>query len=376
VTSTVSLQAPPIDARTLRARFDAVEPLTVGIEEELMLLDPATLDLAPVGAQALARLDGDPRFKLELPAAQLEIALPHARSVAQLAGQLADARRDAAAAVEGLAVLAGAGLHPFASAEGPLNAGARYERIEREYGTVARRQLVFALQVHVAVGGADRTLAVYNALRAHLPELAALAANAPFHDGRDTGFASFRPIVAGMLPRQGMPPPIESWEQWTDDLRWGARAGRVPAPSQWWFELRPHPSFGTLELRVPDTQATVAQAAAIAAVAHALVARLVEHPPQPTASWRIEENRWVAAHEGLDGTFADLVTGEPVGVRERLTTLLDELRPFAAALGAGEQFAVARTLVDANGAARVRAAAPDDPHGAARWLADRFLDGC
>jgi carboxylate-amine ligase len=372
----MATQTPAIDARTLRATFDAVEPLTIGIEEELMLLDPATLDLAPVGPQALARLDGDPRFKLELPAAQLEIALPPARSVAELAAQLADARRDAAEAVDGLAVLAGAGLHPFAAAEGPLNPGARYERIEREYGTVARRQLVFAFQVHVAVGGADRTLAVYNALRAHLPELAALAANAPFHDGRDTGFASFRPIVAGMLPRQGMAPPIESWDEWAEDLQWGSRAGRVPAPSQWWFELRPHPAFGTLELRVPDTQATVAEAAAVAAMAHALVARLVEHPRQPVPSWRIEENRWVAARRGLDGAFADLVTGEPVGVRDRLSALLDELGPLAAALGAEEEFAVAEALIEANGAQRMRAAAPGDPHRAARWLTDRFLDGC
>jgi carboxylate-amine ligase len=372
----MSTQTPPIDARTLRATFDAAEPLTVGIEEELMLLDPETLDLAPVAPKVLARLDGDPRFKLELPAAQLEIALPPARSVAYLAGQLAAARRDAAAAADGLALLAGAGLHPFAAPEGPVNAGDRYERIVDEYGTVARRQLVFALQVHIAVGGADRTLAVYNALRAHLPELAALAANAPFYEGRDTGFASFRPIVADMLPRQGMPPPLESWEAWSDDLAWAVRGGRVPGPSQWWFELRPHPAFGTLELRVPDTQATVAESAAIAAVAHALVARLIEYPRDGIASWRIEENRWVAARHGLDGTFAELFSGEPIAVRERLHALLDEIEPYADALGAAGEFVFARSMVDANGAARTRAAAAGDPLRAARWLSDRFLEGC
>jgi carboxylate-amine ligase len=372
----MATQTPLTDARTLRATFDAVEPLTVGIEEELMLLDPQTLDLAPVAPQVLDRLGGDERFKLELPAAQLEIALPPARTVADLAGQLAAARRDAAAAADGLALLAGAGLHPFAAAEGELNPGDRYERIEQEYGTVARRQLVFALQVHVAVGGADRTLAVYNALRAHLPELAALAANAPFHEGRDTGLASFRPIVADMLPRQGMPPAIASWDAWAEDLRWGARAGRLPAPSQWWFELRPHAAFGTLELRVPDTQATVAESAAIAAVAHALVARLVEHPRDGVPSWRIEENRWVAARYGLDGTFADLVTGEPIPVRDRLHALLDQLEPYAAALGAAREFAFAREMVGTNGADRVRDAAGGDPHAAVRWLSHRFLDGC
>jgi carboxylate-amine ligase len=372
----MATQTPPIESSTLRATFDGAEPLTIGVEEELMLLDPATLDLAPVAKQVLDRLAGDERFKLELPAAQAEIVLPPARSVAELAPQLAAARRDLAAAASGLALLGGAGLHPFAPVEGVLNAGERYDELQREYGAVARRQLVFAFQVHVAVGGADRTLAVYNALRSQLPEIAALAANAPFHAGRDTGFASFRPIVAGMLPRQGTPPPIPSWEAWAEDLSWGARTGRVPSPSQWWFELRPHPAFGTLELRVPDTQTTVADAMAVAAVAQALVARLIEHPRDGVPSWRIEENRWVAARHGLDGEFAELLTGDRLGVRERLTELLDELEPFAASLGSAEQFAHARSLVEANGAARLRAAAPGDPRGAARWLADRFLDGC
>ena len=372
----MATQTTPTDVRALRATFDAVEPLTVGLEEELMLLDPETLDLAPVAVQVLERLDGDPRFKLELPAAQLEIALPPARSVADLADQLAAARRDAAQAAQGLAVLAGAGLHPFAAAEGPVNPGERYEQLVEEYGTVARRQLVFALQVHIAVGGAERTLAVYNALRAHLPELAALAANAPFHEGRDTGFASFRPVVADMLPRQGMPPPIGSWDEWSDDLAWGARAGRVPGPSQWWFELRPHPGFGTLELRVADTQATVAESAAIAAFAHALVARLVEHPRDGVPSWRIEENRWVAARHGLGGSFVDLLIGERVPVRERLHALLDELEPLAAALGAAEPLRYARAMAEANGAVGVRAAAENDARSAARWLSDRFLEGC
>jgi carboxylate-amine ligase len=372
----MATQTPPHDADSLRATFDAVEPLTVGIEEELMLLDPQTLELAPVASELLGRLGGDPRFKPELPAAQLEIALPPTRSVGDLAAQLGQARRDLADAADGIALIAGAGLHPFAPSEGETSRGDRYERIVREYGSVARRQLVSAFQVHVAVGGADRTLAVYNALRAHLPEVAALAANAPFYEGRDSGFASFRPIVADMLPRQGMPPAIGSWEAWSEELDWGARSGRLPGPSQWWFELRPHPGFGTLEVRVPDTQATVAEAAAIAAVVHALVALLVERPRDGVPSWRIEENRWVAARHGLDGTFADVRSGEPIGVRARLGVLLDELEPFADALGAAEQLAFARSMIRANGADRVREAASGDPARAAGWLAERFLDGC
>ena len=151
-------------------------------------------------------------------------------------------------------------MHPFAAPLGVLNRGERYDAILDEHGDVARSQLVCALQVHVAVGGADATLAVYNALRGHLPELAALAANAPFHAGRDTGFASIRPLIGGLLPRQGVPPAIPSWAEFAEMLRWAGD------PKTWWFELRPHVAYGTLELRVCDTQTTLAEAAAIAAV--------------------------------------------------------------------------------------------------------------
>jgi carboxylate-amine ligase len=115
---------------------------------------------------------------------------------------------------------------------------------------------------------------------------------------------------------------------------------------------------------------------AIAAVCQALVARLLEHPRVGIPSWRIAENRRVAPRHGLDGEFAELTTGERLPVRERLRALLDELEPAAAALGGSEQLAHARSLVDANGALRMREAAGGDPRAGARWAADRFLDGC
>ena len=171
----------------------------------------------------------------------------------------------------GLALPAAGAVHPTAPAEVALNSGPSYEETVRRHGRVAHRQLVGALHVHVAIGGADRTLAVFNALRSYLPELAALAAVAPFHDGKDTGFASIRPLIGGQLPRQGIPPRITSWEAFEADLAWGAAAGAVPDARRWWWELRPHPAFGTLELRAPDVQPTVADAAAVTALVHALV---------------------------------------------------------------------------------------------------------
>src|SRR4051794_13028139 len=248
--------APPTPAQ-LRAAFDAPAPLTIGLEEELMLLDGETLDLLPRALDVLAGVDGDERFKPELPAAQMEIVMPPCATAGEAVALLGRARRDLAAAASGTGLLAAAGVHPFAAARGELNRGERYDLTADEYGDIARRQLVCAFQVHVAVGGADRSLAVYNALRAFLPELAALAANAPFHEGRDTGLASIRPKISELLPRQGVPPAFSSWDAFADALRWGAVAETVPEPRRWWWELRPHPSYGTLEIRVPDSQAHV-----------------------------------------------------------------------------------------------------------------------
>jgi carboxylate-amine ligase len=313
-------------AAELRAAFDQPSSVTVGLEDELMLLDGETLDLAPHASEVLAELGGDPRFKLEMPAAQLEIVTAPHPTVAAAAEELARARRDLEQAVAGRFRLAGAGAHPFAAGSGPLSPGPRYDAIGAEYAAVARRQLVFGLHVHVAIRGADRALAVYNAMRSHLPELAALAANAPFYEGRDSGLASVRSRISGLLPRQGVPPALDSFEAYADALRWCG----FEDPRQWWWELRLHPLFGTVEVRVPDTQRTVAETAAVSAVAHALVGRLADRHDAgeelPVAeSWRIDQNRWSACRHGLDGTMADLATGHGEPTRERVAALLDGL---------------------------------------------------
>ncbi|MBB4662278.1 carboxylate-amine ligase [Conexibacter arvalis] len=363
----------------LRRRFDAAGGFTVGVEEETMLLDPGTRDLAPRAGALLERLGGDPRFKPELPASQLEIATAPAATVGEAVAQLTAARRDLAAAADGLALPAVAGVHPFSDAEGELNGGARYEPLQERYGTIARRQLVASLQVHVAVGGADRSLAVCNMLRARLPELAALAANAPVHAGRDTGLASVRPTICTLLPRQGVPPHLDGWEAYAAELRWGAAAGVLEGPRTWWWELRPHPAFGTLELRVPDAQTTVAEAAAVIAVVQALVATLAARwkagePVAAVPTWRIEENRFAALRDGLDGSLADLETGAPTPTRARLEALLEEIAPAAERLGCAAQLAAARDLAAANGAMRQReVAARSGADGLAAWLAERYL---
>jgi carboxylate-amine ligase len=355
---------PDLSPAGLRARFDAAGPLTVGIEEEVLLLDPETHDLAPVAADVLGRLADPARFKPELPAAQLEIVTAPHESVDGALAELAQGRRDLVAAAEGLARPAATGLHPFTDPLGELADLEDYAHTRAEYANVARLQLVSALQVHVAVGGADRSLAVYNALRSYLPELLALSANAPFVAGRDSGMASARPKINELLPRQGVPPAIGSWEEFAEALRWGGAAGNVHSARTWWWELRPHPAHGTLELRVPDAQTTIEDAAAVARLAVALVARLAERhdagEPLPVApTWRIEENRWSAGRHGTDegGTLADLETGERRPTRARLLALIEDLGAGALAEGYAKQREVA---------------AQRGLDGLGTWLADRF----
>ncbi|HVF77619.1 MAG TPA: YbdK family carboxylate-amine ligase [Solirubrobacteraceae bacterium] len=369
-----------LGAASLRAVFDSRRSFSVGLEEELMLLDPRTLDLAPCAREVLADLDGDMRFKPELPAAQIENVTVPRRTVGLAAEDLRTARRDLTAALDGRARVAAAAVHPFAAALGELNADGRFSALAQQFASSARRQLVVGLHVHVSVGGSDLAVAVHDALRSYLPEIAALAANGPFHEGRDSGLASVRPRIAAMLPRQGVPPALGSWGAFERALEWGASAGLMPDARRWWWELRLHPTFGTIEVRVADAQTTVGETAAVAAVVHALVTWLAQRVSggeelAVSPTWRIAENSFVAARDGLDADLADLVSGEREPVRERLERLLDELAPVAAQLGCVAELEHARALAAGpGGAARQRA----DAQGAnlevlVAALADRLL---
>jgi glutamate---cysteine ligase / carboxylate-amine ligase len=369
-----------IEVAEMRRRFDEVGGFTVGVEEETWLLDPETLDLAPVAAEVLRAVAADPRFSGELPAAQLEIVTTPTPSAGDVVDQLGRARRDLAVAATGLAVPAACAVHPTASGVGVLSGGSRYDAMRRRYGSVARRQLVASLQIHVAVGGAARSLAVYNALRGYLPEIAALAANAPYYEGADTGLASIRPVICTLLPRQGVPPHLSSWEHFAAELGWGVDTPSLEAFSQWWWELRPHPRYGTLEIRVPDAQTTLSEAAGMIALVQALVATLAERCDEgrgvdEIATWRIQENRFSALRDGTDGELADLWSGSRRPTRERLLSLVDEVEPAAVRLGSSSLLRHTRALIARNGATHQReACATSGVRGLPSWLAGRYLE--
>ncbi|TDU83900.1 carboxylate-amine ligase [Kribbella voronezhensis] len=325
--------AEPVDAELLRSLFASTVPGTVGFEEELLLVRRD--NWLPADAAGLVQDVGDPRVKPELPACQLEIATSVHTDVAGAVEELRACRALIAAACDPELAPIAAPVHPLLDRSTALSRTERAAGLSARYPEVINRQLVSSLQVHLAFGDADCTLAVYHALRDLLPELAALAASAPFAAGRDTGLCSIRPVIASQLPRQGVPPIIDSWEQFADDLAWLARGGAVADAAEWWWELRPHLRYGTLELRVLDVQATTEQTSAIAQLVQALAAQLTDRyhlgelgPPTP--SWKIAENRWAALRDGVGGELLDLRTGEARPTSRCLHDLIDGAEHYAA----------------------------------------------
>src|SRR3954447_17218198 len=376
---------PPVTVAQLEAAFDHAVPLTVGVEEELMLVEAGSLDLAPVVDGVLDRFRGDRRFYRELRAEQIEMVTPVCSAAADACRELAHARRDLISRLEMQHRLLAAGTHPFSTRHGAITDGARYRQIADEYTFATRRSIVCGLHVHVAIAGADRALAVYNALRSYLPELAALGANSAFVDGYDTGMASIRPKLNEAFPRSGIPPLLSSWDELIRFIDWGRRGGLFPDASHCWWEMRPHPVHGTIEVRVADTQTRIDDTTAVVAVIQALAAMLAarfdagEPLPLHETHW-ITENAWRAHRYGVRGWLVDLDTGCRVETRERLAALLDELEPHAHELGAETQLRDARTLVAGNGAERQRYVAEREGlRGLTRWLVEQTeesaLDG-
>lgn len=362
-----SPSGPCFDAPQLRSLFSGTVAGTVGFEEELLLVGRGSW--LPADVAAVVAGIGDPRVKPELPACQLEIATSIHDNVAKAVDELRSCRALIADACgPDLAAIA-APVHPLLEGPTALSATKRAASLEARYREVIGRQLVSSLQVHLAFGDADCTLGVYHALRDLLPELAALAGAAPFAAGRDTGLCSVRPVIASGLPRQGVPPIINSWEQFADDLAWAVRGGTVGDASEWWWELRPHLRYGTLELRVLDVQATVDQTSAIARLVHALAARLADlyhlgELPPPAPTWRIAENRWAALRDGVRGELLDLRTGEARSTSLRLHDLIDAAEPY----GPGGLDDV-RRMVENPPVERLRAIGPER---VVPWLAEVF----
>lgn len=345
-------------AEACREAFSHTRSLTVGFEEELILLDPITLQAANEIDAALLRLEDD-RFTCELRSAQLEVVTPPCVAVVDACRELRAGRLFAVDRLDGFARIAAAGVHPSSTTAIEVTDRPRYRQIALDCPWSVRDGLPCGLHVHVAIADPDCALAVYNAVRSFLPELAALGANSPILAGRDSGLASARLMLNEAFPRSGIPPVFRTWDEYAGFVSWATCGGVFPDESFLWWELRLHPIHGTLEFRVADAQTRVTEAGAIGAICQALAAALAEQYQAGEAlpahdTHRIAENRWRALRDGLDSVLVDLDTGVPVPARDRIGRLLAWLEPYAEALGARNELLAAWTLLAENGAERQR----------------------
>jgi carboxylate-amine ligase len=317
----------------METNFGQTSAYTVGVEEEFQLIDPTSHALIPaidavVAARETTGLPPD-SIASELSASCVEARSPIYGAVADLAKELPVLRRRVGDLAEGCgARLAAGGTHPFSeSTEQEITAKERYRRVEEEMGWTARMQSIYGLHVHVAVPDEERAIRAVAALTRHVPLFVALSANSPYWAGRDTRLASVRVKIFNLVPRSGLPPRFRSWEDFEGYVEALVRAGSIPDYSLCWWDVRPHPRLGTVELRAPDMQTDPTRTASLTALAQCLVATAEEHAPED--SLYIEENKWRAARHGLDANLHDFSTGRSATVRDSARHLVEQLHPIS-----------------------------------------------
>jgi glutamate---cysteine ligase / carboxylate-amine ligase len=346
-------------------RFGTGEPFSVGLEEERLLVDADTLELAHVADQVLPGT-GLPRERIDHEAflAEIEVRSEPTGSVAEAVRQLAEGR---AAAIGAGATLIAAGLHPDAELfDVELVRSERYERVERQMQGLIKRTPECALHIHVGLPDPEAAVAAMNGLRERLPLLHGLGANSPFWFGRDSGLASSRAAVIRAYPGRGIPPVLRSWDQYLGCLE-AVRAGGGPNDhTMVWWDARPQPRLGTVELREIDVQTDLESAAAIAALGRAIMRRAAEEPiADPAPEQALHWSSFSAARDGLGAEI--YFGGSPQPVREVAVAVLDRVGDDADP----EIEGIRRIVREGNGADRQRAVFTDGGMPALlRYLAD------
>ncbi len=349
-----------LDLDAVAEKFAQAPDFTVGVEEEFSILDPRTLDLAPRFEQLRTIAQSDPilheHITGELISSEIEI-------ISGVGGHVHDAlerQRDRRARLFALAdaqgvALGATGTHPWADyREQPIIDTEHYRRVEEGLKYVAWRNNTFSLHVHLGVRDIDRAVRACDRLRPVLPLLLAISANSPYLDGRDTGLHSARTqSFTKSFPRCGVPDAFGGWRAYREYIEFLCRTDSIVEFTQVWWSVRPHFSFGTVEVRICDAQATAQESDALAALMVACIAQAVrdvdedvpvsDHPPR-----LIEENMWRAIRFGLDGRLIDLERGEEYPARAAIERLLAWTAPIRGELG------IEPTFPERNGAQRQR----------------------
>jgi glutamate---cysteine ligase / carboxylate-amine ligase len=345
-----------------RDRFHASPWPSLGVEIELQLVDARSMALTPAVDAILATTPGSIRdsVKPEFHRCCVEVNTGVCRDVAAVAadlggklGILERAARDAGIG------LAWAGTHPFSHwREQPITSSPRYEALAGQYGETLRRQLTFGLHVHVGVRSGDEAVRACTGLRAHLPALVALSANSPFWCGRATGLMAHRIDVLATSPIGGIPPRVGVWDEYLRLVDRLAASGCIDSPKDLWWDVRPSPALGTVEVRVCDMPTGLPSVLALSALIQCLVFELSRRPgpdgPEDgCVALILQQNRWRAARHGLDAELVDLHDGRARPARAVIRDLTHRLRDTACRLGCAPALDRARAMAEGpNGAER------------------------
>jgi carboxylate-amine ligase len=335
-------------------QFSMAHAFTVGVEEEFQIVDPATWELRSHVSQLLASSApafGD-QIRPELHQSIVEVGTKICANVEELANEIIGIRRNLADSAERVGLrVAAAGTHPFSNwMDQTLSPGERYQTIVEELQQLARSLLIFGVHVHVAVPDRSTMIELMNEARYFLPHLLALSTSSPFWMGRDTGLKSFRTTVFRRFPRTGIPDHFDSWAAYDEYVSLLVQLHSIDNPKKIWWDLRPHPTFGTLEFRVCDVPTAPRATIAIAALAQAIIVKLYRlrernlgfrHYPRAL----IEENKWRAARWGIDGKLIDFGKRQEVPMRDLGLELLQFVDDVVDELGSRREVEYVRKIL-------------------------------
>jgi carboxylate-amine ligase len=370
-------------------KFGTSRRFSLGVEEEFQLVGRESYELVSRIDEILSEVEEEDehegRVKPELLQSVVEVATNVAHSVDEAMDDLRSLRarlRDAASEREALIV--SAGTHPFSRYEHQeVTDRPRYRELVEDMGWVAERELIFGLHVHVGLGSPDTAIACLNATRTFLPELLALSANSPFWQARPTGLASTRTKVFEAFPRSGLPPAFASWEEFELLVDRGIKAGSFADYTYIWWDLRPHPRLGTIELRICDAQASIGAVEGIVALVQSLVATLAEAyedgetlPVQPVTL--VDENKWRATRDGLDARLVDLDNDTERSAREAVLALVERSEPAARRLGCAAELDSVEALLAQGTGADAQLGVYEETGSllaVAQWLAEETVRG-
>jgi carboxylate-amine ligase len=346
----------PVSTAIPAVNFGSEADFALGVEEELLLVDPVTHALEHSAVEVLARLAVPPdegKALSEAFAALVEFTSPVCSNATEAAGYLAGLRAHLRAAG---ATAIGAGLHPDGAFGDVVHyPNERYQLIADEMRGLMGRTPTAALHVHVGMPDPEAAIRACNGMRAHLPLLQALASNSPYWHGLDSGLSSARAQVFRALPTSEIPPVFASFDEYSERVHTLTAAGEVPDYTFLWWDIRPHPILGTIEVRAMDSQSSLRDVAGLAALVHALARRAAEERGPWAYRDVLMESSFRAARDGLGATIWYDGALRPVPEVARATVQL--ALPYARELGSDDALEeIERMLIDGNGAARRRAA--------------------